>query len=1311
MVPPAFDREEEPLPLTRPRTRERGRPGRLESFADDGLEKVPTRVQRSSGGAAPPPNSLRDFLHGDARLNRVVSLFAQKFMQVSAHTNFTLSTLTDMAWTVLLLTRDAVMEGKLCLEDGAATAGVRSDELHSRTKELQRQLDECRTTYLQEVREIRDIKREKVWTSELQRLYEELMDRDVFRFVPEHFLDERSRQYFQATMEESLKMALVKLSQSAGPMLAKCLEELEQVKLERDELLERVRGLEGERDALKAAQRPERRPSQPSGGTERRVSKQELDNATAQLSSLLAEKEELERKLAALRAAMLALGIDPDNPGEAKLPNLSQLQDELAAAKERAEKLQARIEELEAANADLERQRQAAEQQLRDKARDYEAKLKEARRDSDASAKRGAQGAAEAEEAARALRELQAKLEEQERLAAELRKQLELRGKTGLSPLSAEEAQLRCRALEQKIKDMERRLAETEAALAEVKEQARIAEERWRTEAERARKLERDLEDKDAALSKANKALAAAAQNNDKTPPKAPAAPAVDEKLPRPKKDAKSEARVDQDEDKESAGDKARYRLQQLLDQAQQREQMHLVRIKKLEEQLEKSRTEASALKMLIEELKNKIGELKQALLDRGVDIGALGDAFAEIGLGDMLVAPLKVFDRLYQDALKRMKGIRRRMRGAVAPGVGALPKQLDSSRYSKPFRERHAERLRRKAQMEAEEDGEPWSGFYAEMDEEDEEDDEENDDEYMQFRTETGEDGDVEGTVQSPGMPRKTGRPRGSSPWRGRCPNCGVSLATGGEASEGRRVLVGASRGDAAVHVSSPPPADGAVFMPVFFTSSPRLSVSLAQTSVVARGSSACVGMLGGSPRQRSRSASCSRSPRVRSSKVEEACGSHLNAARFGLGNAWRGDGTLSAPAERLRLEPVDVTPTLTIVDVRPRAGDADEDSELETQQRSRSPVTRSRSTSVGPQQSRVHKHHRSPPRGDGASDGECAGSRPLSRGEGGSTRDGAQAQDPSCSLIVSPPPASGQKVPLGSSLPRSVQPSLGRLLPASGASLAPAAAPDVISNCNANVGGVGAGSAASAVGVGTGGGTAPALGRVTVGSDAQLQPVTGAPVYIRPASSPGATVMKAAADAAPAASAAVVTTSFASAADAAGAATASGALVAPLWERTAPRGRTPATSAVGAATAALPATGAATRSNGCGSERRAHSAASVAGAAGGTSTWLPGTRPLGEQSLLPGSSSLSLPQLAIVQQQQQQQHHAPARVLLQEFSGGRPADASTTRSTMQAARSTPALGLQKAGKTHAGRRPSTPGAIVVLGRRHEALPERNVR
>jgi len=253
--------------------------------------------------------ALREFMQSDARLSDLVSLYGQKFVQLGENKNFTLSTLTDMVWTVLVLTWEAILDNKLPLV-GEADAGY-----YKRYQDLQKRFNQCREEWLKEVSNMRDQKRSKQWSDGMQAAFDTSMEHDIFTFVPENALDDDTREYFKLSMQENMKMALVKGAAAAGEQsqfLAKKLQRAEeelvdaqmQLEMKEGELLKLQGDLYEAQEDSKAAGREKKKEIV-------KVERVESKNVS-EVNALRQDKEALEEKMDKLREKLRALGFEGD---------------------------------------------------------------------------------------------------------------------------------------------------------------------------------------------------------------------------------------------------------------------------------------------------------------------------------------------------------------------------------------------------------------------------------------------------------------------------------------------------------------------------------------------------------------------------------------------------------------------------------------------------------------------------------------------------------------------------------------------------------------------------------------------------------------------------------------------------------------------------------------------------------------------------------------------------------------------------------------------------------------------------------------
>mmetsp|Transcript_26441 Transcript_26441/g.47703 ORF Transcript_26441/g.47703 Transcript_26441/m.47703 type:complete len:1052 (+) Transcript_26441:56-3211(+) len=166
--------------------------------------------------------SLRQFLQDDFDLKLRLEDFSEVLVQTTGFKNVhgIWSVLLDAVWASMIHTCEAMREGRL-QAPAEVFNGDRDRGYRDRFEALQTQFFECRAAYLEEVSSARDIRRDKVWTTEFQEAFEAAMDQDVYRFLPDGALSKEQRPYFKQALEECLKTAMVK-NQTAPPGCENC---------------------------------------------------------------------------------------------------------------------------------------------------------------------------------------------------------------------------------------------------------------------------------------------------------------------------------------------------------------------------------------------------------------------------------------------------------------------------------------------------------------------------------------------------------------------------------------------------------------------------------------------------------------------------------------------------------------------------------------------------------------------------------------------------------------------------------------------------------------------------------------------------------------------------------------------------------------------------------------------------------------------------------------------------------------------------------------------------------------------------------
>jgi hypothetical protein len=560
--------------------------------------EVPEKIRKISGWK----RAMKDFLNSDNKLNELVALFTQKFVQLGQSRNFTITTLTDMAWTVLVLTWEAVIEQKLPSTEGMDVGWK------DKYEELKQQMSTLRMQFLQELSELRDRERQAALSPPMQAALSEISadaamsPNGVYRFQPELAMDEETRAYFQAAMVENMKIAMTKGAAAANDtmqVIAKQLkdtqQELEDVKSQLDQANLKVKLAEGgnETEIGSPMPKPFRREIHSSHAT---------DNA--EVKRMKVETEELKQKLDTalqennvLRTILTELGIDVtelDLHGDwRKQMRRFSLQDTALAAE--AEKKWAQQVE------DYEQRLALLEKKLKDVQRAHSDKATETDR-------------------------LQSNQKDLEAKNADLEKQLALlkKSSSGAQRISALEGEVSflVSELESVKQELEVKKTETEAVKKEL-DQAKGE----------MTQLRKDLK-------VAQKALEAQIS-----------AGAHSEELRRRSKEEDDKAEQDET-DKAAQLSKKVSKLENRIKQVEEERESFKQQVKALKAELEEAKLMRKALEQAMEELQKKFNEFKQSLQDQGVDVSKLDKALAMTGM--VLANPKCVFDRLYTDALRR---------------------------------------------------------------------------------------------------------------------------------------------------------------------------------------------------------------------------------------------------------------------------------------------------------------------------------------------------------------------------------------------------------------------------------------------------------------------------------------------------------------------------------------------------------------------------------------------------------------------------------------------------------------------------------
>lgn len=279
--------------------------------------EIPENIKNISGWK----KAMREFMREDPKLNDAVLMFTQKFVHMGQSRNFALSTLMDMAWTVLIITWEAVIDEKLPLVD-EAERGFK-EKFH----EMKDQMYLLRKSYLQEISQVRDERRQNSLDAEMQVALANLEgmitedDHNVYRFLPEDALDPDSKVYFKAAVKEHMKVALTRGAAAAGDHVQNLATELMQKEQESSALKERLERAETKVEMmeleLQEAALGRSAPSTTSTPCASPVSRR----STAQESPVGRRKSTqdssiLDKKISVYKEVLTALGFDPESFSE-----------------------------------------------------------------------------------------------------------------------------------------------------------------------------------------------------------------------------------------------------------------------------------------------------------------------------------------------------------------------------------------------------------------------------------------------------------------------------------------------------------------------------------------------------------------------------------------------------------------------------------------------------------------------------------------------------------------------------------------------------------------------------------------------------------------------------------------------------------------------------------------------------------------------------------------------------------------------------------------------------------------------------------
>lgn len=549
----------------------------------------------------------------EPRLNDAINLFAQKFVAMGENRNFTLSTLTDMTWTVLVVMWEAVASGKVQPLGNNEVAF-----LQKKYEELMKRFVESRSQYLSELAALRDDKRQAHWNPHLQEAFNQLCPEEpIYKFVPEDAMDPEHRKFFKDAMEETVKLALIQGARSQMQNmedLAKDIAEDANAKAELQTLLEQAEEARRKaQDLLDIERETVKKLTQAGGGV--------VETLQDEVTALKNELKQAKHREDNMREQMSDLRKEFAGDSRSNRPATTEHAD---AQSQQMHSLQKQMEEL---------QRRAAEAQER--ATKAEAQVTKEKNAAEARAAAGASAADAATVKDAKMVQLEHKLSSSEAEIERLKEELAQFRESERNSL-ANQAAKASEPKDKKVKDDK----PTKDAESVKKMNQQLQKERTerQEEVEKLKKrmalLEADLEKEKKELQvQRKKALALAGkegQDGELTPDDL-ALPATQHEI----------------------------ELEEELKVVKERETNLLAEIQNMGAELASANDTQKKLEAMIQEMKLKFADLEEVLRKKGVDVEAVREALAEVGISQVLskeLSGMNVFERLYLDAMKRIE-------------------------------------------------------------------------------------------------------------------------------------------------------------------------------------------------------------------------------------------------------------------------------------------------------------------------------------------------------------------------------------------------------------------------------------------------------------------------------------------------------------------------------------------------------------------------------------------------------------------------------------------------------------------------------
>eukprot|EP00747_Dinoflagellata_sp_TGD_P071479 gnl/TRDRNA2_/TRDRNA2_157046_c0_seq2.p1 gnl/TRDRNA2_/TRDRNA2_157046_c0~~gnl/TRDRNA2_/TRDRNA2_157046_c0_seq2.p1 ORF type:complete len:1060 (-),score=246.53 gnl/TRDRNA2_/TRDRNA2_157046_c0_seq2:92-3271(-) len=570
---------------------------------------------------------LRDFMGDETDFDEMVQQFAQKFVLVAPGSiNFSLSTLTDFTWVIIVITWEAMVNGKLPL---ASNDPMRDHDLPMDADVIQ-QMNHCRMAWLKELGALRDARRRRngQWNDNMEATLQELMDEDIYRFVPEDAMDAQTRKYFRLAMEENLKLAMTKGAACAGDDLQKLVKDLT---AQVAQLKESLAAAEEQRESL--ALQLEFAESNQTNQTQHRpesAHREQLAKLRAEAAEMQKANQDLEKKVAYL-TERLKEGRSGD-PQAAR-----EMEEQAEALKQQAGEAEA----LAARSAKLAEQEAAKAKKLEETTKEQAQKLESLKNELAESKKRE-------KELSDKLRELQKK---------EKGNQQGTKGTTDDEPA--------------KVKSLREEMQRMQAELDSLKKAGKVGQGSGKQDSAAAA----------AALAAAEAAADAEASKRRAAEELAKKAAAEAEELRR--RLAEAERLGGMENRKEGTTHVSVVRETEVIevtaeadgsasDELEALKRKTIVLQKNLEEAREESANAKESLarmtikfkdtaemnrrlELAMAELQKKFNDLRGKLKERGIDESIIDDALQAVGLDLAKDIAVSVFDRLYNDAVRRV--------------------------------------------------------------------------------------------------------------------------------------------------------------------------------------------------------------------------------------------------------------------------------------------------------------------------------------------------------------------------------------------------------------------------------------------------------------------------------------------------------------------------------------------------------------------------------------------------------------------------------------------------------------------------------